>query len=394
MASVCFYFQVHQPFRLRRYSVFDTDTDYFDDARNAEICRKVADKCYRPTTKLMLDLIRRHEGRFRISYSLTGVVLDQFRRWCPDVIDLFAELAETGCCEFLAETYYHSLAFIYDRDEFLAQVDLHTELMQELFGVTPTVFRNTELIYNNDLAHYLAGQDRFEAVLCEGADHILDYRSPDFLYYAPTAKNLPVLLKNYSLSDDIAFRFSDRNWPEWPLSAERFAEWVDRINGNGNVCNLFMDYETFGEHQWEDTGIFKFLEVLPEKIFDVNPGQNDFQTPSECARRYAPVGEYDVPFMISWADTERDLSAWLGNSMQSNALHEFYKVGQTIKESGDEHLLLDWRKLSTSDHFYYMCTKYFSDGDVHKYFNPYESPYDSYINFMNVLDCLRSRAGV
>jgi len=394
MASVCFYFQIHQPNRLRRYSVFDADTDYFDDARNAEICRKVADKCYRPTTKLMLDLIRRHEGRFRISYSLTGVVLDQFKRWAPDLIDLFQELAETGCCEFLGETYYHSLSFIYDREEFLEQINMHSALMNDLFGVQPTSFRNTELIYNNDLAEYLNRLNRFEAVMCEGADHILDYRSPDYLYTPPNAPELKLMLKNYSLSDDIAFRFSDRNWPEWPLSAERFAEWVNRINGNGNVCNLFMDYETFGEHQWEDTGIFEFLDHLPEKIFDVNPGQNDFLTPSECARKYAPVGEYDVPFMISWADTERDLSAWLGNSMQSNALHEFYKIGRLIKETGDDNLIEDWRKLSTSDHFYYMCTKYFADGDVHKYFNPYESPYDSYINFMNVLDSVRSRAAV
>lgn len=393
MASICFYFQVHQPFRLRRYRVFDTDTDYFDDARNAEICRKVAAKCYRPTTQLMLDLIRRHEGRFRISYSLTGVVLEQFKRWAPDLIDLFRELAETGCCEFLSETYFHSLAFIYDRDEFLEQINLHRALLKELFGVEPTAFRNTELIYNNDVAQFIAGLGRYEAILCEGADHILDYRSPDFLYCAPNAKDVRLLLKNYSLSDDIAFRFSDRNWPEWPLSAERFAEWVNEINGNGHVCNLFMDYETFGEHQWADTGIFDFLDVLPEKIFDVNPGHNDFQTPSECARRYEAVGEYDVPFMISWADTERDLSAWLGNSMQSNALLEFYKAGRAVKESGDEHLLEDWRKLSTSDHFYYMCTKYFADGDVHKYFNPYESPYDSYINFMNILDSVRSRAG-
>jgi len=372
MASVCFYFQIHQPFRLRRYSVFETETDYFDDARNAEVCRKVVDKCYR---------------------SLTGVVVDQFRRWAPDMIDLFQALAETGCVEFMAETYYHSLAFIYDRDEFRDQVEQHGRLMRDLFGAAPTTFRNTELIYNNDLAQYVADMGPYNAILCEGADHILGYRSPNFTYRPPTTDRVALLLKNYSLSDDVAFRFSDRNWREWPLTAEKFAKWVNQINGNGYLCNLFMDYETFGEHQWEDTGIFRFLDALPEKIFDVNPGHNDFRTPGEVARDYEPVGEYDVPFMISWADTERDLSAWLGNSMQSNALHEFYKVGRIVKDAGDEHLLEDWRKLSTSDHFYYMCTKYFADGDVHKYFNPYESPYDSYINFMNVLDSLRSRAG-
>lgn len=394
MASVCFYFQVHQPFRLRRYSVFDTGTDYFDDTKNAEICRKVADKCYRPTTQLVLDLVRRHEGRFRVSYALTGVVLEQWKMWAPDLIELFQELAATGACEFVAETYYHSLSFLYSRDEFAAQVDLQGQLINELFGATPTTFRNTELIYNNDLAEYVASMDRYDTILCEGVDRLLGQRSPNFVYRPPNTDRVKLLLKNYALSDDIAFRFSDRNWPEWPLSADRFAQWVNQINGNGYTCNLFMDYETFGEHQWEDTGIFGFLDVLPEKVYDVNPGHNDFLKPCEVAAKYDPVGEYDVPYMISWADTERDLSAWLGNAMQSNALHELYKLERAVKATEDEDLLRDWRKLTTSDHFYYMCTKYFADGDVHKYFNPYESPYDSYINFMNVLDSIRGRTMV
>jgi len=303
------------------------------------------------------------------------------------------QLAETGHVEFLSETYYHSLAFLFDRDEFKAQIEKHGKLMYDLFGVKPTTFRNTELIYHNDLAHYISEMGQYDTILCEGADHILGYRSPNFLYRPPTASDMTLLLKNYSLSDDIAFRFSNRGWKEWPLTSEKFADWVNQINGNGFVCNLFMDYETFGEHQWADTGIFSFLDALPAAVLSENHGHNDFCLPSECKKSHQPVGDYDVPFMISWADTERDLSAWLGNSMQSNALHEFYKVGQSIKSAGDEHLLEDWRKLSTSDHFYYMCTKYFADGDVHKYFNPYESPYDSYINFMNVLDSLRSRAG-
>jgi len=394
MASVCFYFQVHQPFRLRRYSVFDTGYDYFDDQKNAEICRKVADKCYRPTTKLMLDLVRRHEGRFRIAYSVTGIMIDQLKQWAPDVIDLFVELSETGCCEFLAETYYHSLSFLYSRDEFREQIDLHTELMQDLFGQTPTTFRNTELVYNNDLAYFISTMGRFNTVICEGVDRILDYRSPNFIYLPPNTDRISLLLKNYSLSDDIAFRFSNRGWKEWPLTSEKFAKWVNQINGNGYLCNLFMDYETFGEHQWADTGIFQFLESLPEKVFDVNPGHNDFATPSELVDRCEPVGEYDVPYMVSWADTERDLSAWLGNAMQSNSLHELYKLERSVKESDDPELIADWRKLTTSDHFYYMCTKYFADGDVHKYFNPYESPYDSYINFMNILDSIRTRSAV
>jgi alpha-amylase len=225
--------------------------------------------------------------------------------------------------------------------------------------------------------------------MTEGADHILGHRSSNFVYRPPHCERLKLLLKNYSLSDDIAFRFSNRGWKEYPLSAEKFAGWIHRANGNGQCINLFMDYETFGEHQWEDTGIFAFMKHLPEQI--LKHPDNDFMTPGEVVDTYDAVDTVDVPHIISWADTERDLSAWLGNPMQSNALHEVYKIEKLIKQTLNEELLADWRKLQTSDHFYYMCTKYFSDGDVHKYFNPYESPYDSYINFMNVLSNLRAR---
>jgi len=392
MASVCFYFQLHQPNRLRRYSVFETESNYFDDYHNAEILQKVANKCYLPATKLLLDLVRRHDGRFRLSFSLTGCVIDQFRDHCPQMINVLTSLAETGCVEFIGETYHHSLAFLYSGDEFKEQIKLHDRLIQDLFGQTPRVFRNTELIYSNELSSCISSLGQYHGVLVEGADHILDYRSPNYVYLPPGHSDIKLLLKNYNLSDDIAFRFSNRSWKEWPLTAEKFTQWVHQINGDGYICNLFMDYETFGEHQWEDTGIFKFLEALPQHILDTR--LNDFKTPSECIEAYTPVGEYDVPHMISWADTERDLSAWLGNAMQSNALHELYKLEEPVKQSNDKTLLADWRKLTTSDHFYYMCTKYFSDGDVHKYFNPYESPYDSYINFMNVLDNLRSRLGL
>ena len=391
MASVCFYFQLHQPNRLRRYSVFDASHDYFDEPNNSAVAHKVAEKCYLPTTRLMLDQVRRFEGRFRIAYSISGCLIEQFRKYCPQMIDLLVELADTGSVEFLSETYHHSLTFLYSRDEFKDQIDIHTSLMEQLFGQTPRVFRNTELIYNNELAHYIGSLGRYHGILVEGADHILDYRSPNYVYTPPGEGNVKLLLKNYRLSDDIAFRFSNKGWPEWPLTAEKFTEWVHQINGDGYVCNLFMDYETFGEHQWEDTGIFQFMEALPQYVLDT--GENDFKTPSECIDAYTAVGEYDVPHMISWADTERDLSAWLGNAMQSNALHELFKLEGPIKQAQDEQLLADWRKLTTSDHFYYMCTKYFADGDVHKYFNPYESPYDSYINFMNVLDNVRTRSG-
>ncbi len=388
MASVCFYFQVHQPYRLRRYNIFDRAPNYFDDRSNGEILRKVASKCYLPTNAVILDLIRRYDGRFRVAYSLTGTILEQFERYVPEALDSFRRLADTGCVEFLSETYYHSLSFLYSRQEWCEQIALHRRRIETLFGQTPTVFRNTELIYNNDVA-LAAAELGYRAVLCEGADHLLGYRAPTYLYRPPGADGVKLLLKNYRLSDDIAFRFGNRGWAEWPLTADKFAKWVHQVNGNGFVVNLFMDYETFGEHQWADTGIFEFLRHLPGEILKLP--DNDFATPSECAKRYEPHGEYDVPFMISWADTERDLSAWLGNAMQANALHETYRLEPAIKAAEDSKLLEDWRKLTTSDHFYYMCTKYFADGDVHKYFNPYDSPYDSYINFMNVLDNLRSR---
>ena len=397
MPSVCFYFQVHQPLRLRHYTVFDTNEKYFDDYTNAFICRKVANKCYLPANRLLLDIIRQFGGRFKVAYSITGVLLEQLQRYCPEVISTFDALAETGCVEFLAETYYHSLSFLYSRDEFVAQVNKHIETIDHFFGQKPKVFRNTELIYNNDLAGLVESMGRdpagrepcFEAIITEGADHILGLRSPNFVYHPKGCHKLKLLLKNYSLSDDIAFRFSNRTWPEWPLTADKFARWISSVNGNGNVVNLFLDYETLGEHQWADTGIFDFIRHLPEQI--LKHPDNDFKTPSEVIQCYEAIGTVDVPHIISWADTERDLSAWLGNAMQSNAIHELYGLEKKIKETGDKKIIADWRKLQASDHFYYMCTKYFADGDVHKYFNPYESPYDSYINFMNVLDNLQSR---
>jgi alpha-amylase len=396
MPSVCFYFQVHQPLRLRHYTVFDNDERYFDEHKNAAICRKVANKCYLPANRLLLDIIRKYQGRFKVAYSLTGILLEQLFSFSPEVVSTFDALAETGCVEFLAETYYHSLSFLYSRNEFLEQVKKHTKTIESLFGQKPRVFRNTELIYNNHLAALIESLGNFDAIITEGADHILGSRSPNFLYHPKGCSRLKLLLKNYRLSDDIAFRFSNRAWSQWPLTAEKFARWISNVNGNGNVVNLFMDYETFGEHQWKDTGIFDFMRHLPEHI--LKHPDNDFKTPSQVVRCYEPVDTIDVPHLISWADIERDLSAWLGNPMQSNAIHELYRLESKIQKIRDEKITTDWRKLQASDHFYYMCTKYFADGDVHKYFNPYDSPYDSYINFMNVLGnldnrCARQMAG-
>lgn len=389
MPSVCFYFQVHQPMRLRHYTVFDTDDRYFDEGKNAAICRKVANKCYLPANRMLLRLIEKHDGRFKVAYSLTGVLLEQLESYSPEVLSTFHALADTGCVEFLAETYYHSLSFLYSRQEFVEQVRKHVEAIEGLFGQTPKVFRNTELIYNNELALLIEAMGCFDAIITEGADHILGMRNPNFVYTPKGCQHLKMLLKNYSLSDDIAFRFSNRHWAEWPLTAAKFGQWVSAVNGNGNVVNLFMDYETLGEHQWEDTGIFEFMKHLPEEV--LKHPDNNFKTPTDVVAEYEAMDIVDVPHMISWADTERDLSAWLGNPMQSNAIHELYRLEKKIKRVNDERILADWRKLQVSDHFYYMCTKYFADGDVHKYFNPYDSPYDSYINFMNVLDHLQKR---
>ncbi|MDA1008038.1 MAG: glycoside hydrolase family 57 protein [Planctomycetota bacterium] len=403
MAEICFYFQVHQPFRLRRYSVFDSDPFYFDNQANEAILKKVADKCYRPTTRMLLELVERHQGRFKCAFSITGTVLDQLAQWAPDVLDLFRELSKHDCVEFLGETTHHSLAFLFSRDEFDAQVSAHAARMQSLFGRSPTTFRNTELIYLNELAGHMAWRGNHSAILCEGVDRLLAGRSPNFVWSPPPraipagARAIKLLLKNHRLSDDIAFRFGNRSWSDWPLDADKFARWVDQINGNGFLCNLFMDYETFGEHQWSETGIFEFLRALPDAVFRNNPGKNGFILPREAAARYEPMGEYDIEKPISWADSERDLSAWLGNPLQDNAVQELYALEAPVKEraaAGDQFVLEDWRKLTTSDHIYYMCTKHWADGDVHKYFSPYDSPYDAYINFMNVLDNLRQRAGV
>jgi alpha-amylase len=359
--------------RLRHYTVFDQNETYFDDYKNASICRKVANKCYLPTNRLILDLINRFDGRFKVAYSITGVLLEQLLTFSPEVMSTFDALAETGCVEFLAETYYHSLSFLYSRNEFVDQVNKHSETINKYFGQTPRIFRNTELIYNNELATLIESTGKFDAIITEGADHILGYRSPNFVYKPKDCKHLKLLLKNYALSDDIAFRFSNRSWIQWPLTADKFAQWVSDVNGNGNVVNLFMDYETFGEHQWEDTGIFDFMRHLPEMI--LRHPDNNFKTPSEVVDSYQPVGIVDVPHVISWADIERDLSAWVGNAMQSNAIHELYRIEKKIKQTANEKIIADWRKLQVSDHFYYMCTKYFADGDVHKYFNPYNSPF-------------------
>ena len=394
MASICFYFQVHQPFRVKDYRVFDVgvDSEYFNDdsersINNKKILNKVAGKCYLPANAVMLELLTKHP-EFKISFSFSGVFLDQLEAWSPETLESFQKLVATGRAEVLEETYYHSLSFLYSPEEFRRQVLLHREKIQKLFGVTPTIFRNTELIYNNALAHEVEKMG-YKGIIAEGADHVLGWRSPNFLYKPQGTQNIKLLLKNYRLSDDIAFRFSSKDWADFPLTAPKFAQWANQVNGNGHVINLFMDYETFGEHQWEDTGIFNFLRHLPEEIYK-HP-DNDFVTPSEAIARYEPASELDVHNFMSWADVERDLSAWLSNPMQHDAIQSIYKLEDSVLATHDKKIIEDWRRLQTSDHFYYMCTKWFNDGDVHKYFNPYNTPYEAFIAYMNALQDLRLR---
>ncbi len=393
MPSVCFYFQVHQPHRLRRFSVFDRTPDYFDEPANREVCRRVATKCYLPANRVVLDLIRRFEGRFKVAYSVTGTAMEQFEHYSPEVLASFRQLADTGCVEFLAETYHHSLAWLYSEQEFKEQVAQHHEAVRRHFDHDPRVFRNTELIYDDSLARAVS-ELGYEGICTEGVDHLLGVRSCNFLYEPPGDVPLKLLLKNYRLSDDIAFRFSDRSWPAWPLTAEKFAAWVSQINGHGHCCNLFLDYEALGEHQWAETGIFDFLRHLPGEI--LKHPDNDFATPGELLDRYPAVDTLQVPTSISWADTERDLSAFCGNAMQSHALQELFKLEKELRTAANPadraDILADWRRLSTSDHVYYMATKsHEGDSAVHRLLSPYDSPYDGYINFMNVLDNLSSR---
>ena len=394
MTAICFYFQVHQPVRLRHVSLFDEPKGgslygrYFDDELNRQVFNKVADKCYLPTNALMLKLINQHQGKFRISYSLTGTFLEQAKRYRPEVLDSFRALAETGCVEFLNETYFHSLSSLFEeKAEFLEQVRMHTEELHGLFGLTSDVFRNTEALFSNDIAR-LVEEIGYKGIVSEGYETTLGWRSPNYLYSVRGCQKIKALLRNYKLSDDVSYRFSARWWPEWPLTSEKYATWL--ASSPGQCINLFMDYETFGEHQWKETGIFEFMERMPGEV--LKHQHIEFMTPSEVIRENPPVGEIDVPNPISWADMERDTSAWLGNGMQRECFRLLEGMEQQVKEARDSEMLHVWRLLQNSDHLYYLCTKSWADGDVHKYFSPFSSPYDGFINYMNILQDFKRQA--
>lgn len=393
--GIVLYLHAHQPYRVRKYSVFDTavNHDYFDDPiydsgqNNEQVFKKVADKSYRPMNAMLEKLLADHP-EFKVSLSITGVFIEQAELWAPDVIESFKRIVSTGRVEIVAETYYHSLAYFYSMTEFEHQVEAHRIKIRELFGVETKVFRNTELSYNDSMAKW-AENYGFKGILAEGWDPILQWRSPNFMYRPAGTKSISLLLKNYKLSDDIAFRFGDKNWPQWPLSSNTYNDWVNQSVTGKSIVDLFMDYETFGEHQWEDTGIFEFYESFISKWLS-NP-TNTFYTVSGAIDAFEPVGEISMPDTVTWADNERDLTAWIGNSMQQEALRYIYAMEDDILRTEDIKLISDWRKLQTSDHFYYMCTKWFTDGDVHAYFSPYESPYDAFLYYINVVRDLRWR---
>jgi alpha-amylase len=384
MATVCLYFQVHQPYRIKHYDFFKMGVDhhYEDDALNRQIMQRVAQKSYLPANKMILDLIRKTDGQFRIGLSLSGTVMEQMEKWAPEALESFCELADSGCVDFLSETYYHSLSSLYSKNEFERQILLHRAKTEELFGITPEVFRNTELLHSNDIAN-IVHEMGFKGILCEGVDAVLGERSPNFVYQPMWSKNFKCLIRNYRLSDDISFRFSNKGWSEYPLTANKYAGWLHKLSKEAAVINLFMDYETFGEHQAAETGIFHFMKELPEAVLAYR--KLDFSTPTEALQKSRIKGIYNAPYPTSWADTERNTSAWLGNNMQREAVERVYKLEDLVLKSQSNTLLNMWSKLQTSDHFYYMSTKHFGDGEVHQYFSPYNSPYDAYINYMNVL---------
>jgi alpha-amylase len=392
--AIVLYLHVHQPYRVRNYTIFDAgiDHNYFYEPNpslpsgNEFIAKKVAEKSYLPTNRRLLKLLQDHP-EFHLSLSITGTVIEQLEQWAPETLQSFKELFDTGRVEIVGETYHHTLAFFYSRAEFEAQVTMHKRKVQEVFGQTPQVFRNTELAYNNDVA-YWADKAGYKGILAEGWENALGWRSANFVYRPAYTENIRLLMKNYRLSDDIAFRFGDHSWSGWPLTADKFVNWLNESR-DADVFNLFMDYETFGEHQWGESGIFSFLEHLPNQW--LKKDGNTFMTVSQAINSHEPSDEIDAPTTITWADTERDLSAWLGNGMQQGAIKAIYELEQKVLATMDERLINDWRRLQASDHFYYMCTKWFTDGDIHAYFSPYENPYEAFIAFMNAYHDVRFR---
>ncbi|WP_290121629.1 glycoside hydrolase family 57 protein [uncultured Duncaniella sp.] len=383
MKAICFYFQIHQPFRLKRYRFFDIGNDhyYYDDFANDDIITRIAQRSYIPAAETLLRMIEAGNGKFRCALSISGTALEQFEQYVPEFIDLLKKLADTGCVEFLAETYAHSLSSLADPEEFANQVKVHDEKIKELFGQTPKVLRNTELIYCDDLAPQILAMG-YKGVITEGAKHILGWKSPNYVYCAASAPKLKILLKNDKFSDDISDRFSNTAWDEYPLTADKYIDWIASTPAEEQIINLFMNLEVFGDFQPRETGIFQFLEALPR--FAEERGI-EFWTPTTVVSKLKPVAELSIMHPISWADEARDTSAWLGNKLQNEAFNKLYSVSERVSLCEDRRLKQDWYYLQASDHFFYMSTKNMHDGSVHSHFSPYDTPFDAFTNYMNVL---------
>ncbi len=390
MKSICLYFQIHQPFRLRTYRFFDIGHkhDYFDDYANRFLMQQVAEKSYLPANKLLLDMIRKHGNKFRVSFSISGTALEQFEMYAPEVLKSFQKLAQTGCVEFLTETYAHTLASLKSPEEFAQQVKKHANRIKELFGQEPKAFRNTELVYSDDIGN-LVYDLGYRTMVTEGAKHVLGWKSPNFMYCSASNPKLKLLMRNFQMSDDLAFRFSEQRWSEWPLTADKFVGWINAMKENEEVVNIFLTYETFGEYQWAETGIFDFLKAFTAKV--IEEARHQFKTVTEVSESLQPVSGLHVPYPISWADEERDLTAWLGNELQKEAFDKLFQLEEKVRNCSDNQLEREWEKLQTSDHFNFMSTKWFSDGMIFRTVNPFSSPYDAFINYMNVLSDLSIR---
>lgn len=387
--SLCFYFQLHIPYQLRRYRFFDIGSShfYYDDFNIRTYLHKMVTECYLPMNKVLLDIIKEYGSKFKVAFSITGETLEQLEQYEPKALESFKELAATGSVEFLCETYAHSLAFLKDEKELERQLQKQYETIEKYFGQKPKVVRLTGLIYS-DLIGEMIAKLGFKGMLTEGAKHILGWKSPNYVYMNSNNNNLKLLLRNYQLSDDIAYRFSDRSWSQWPVTSEKFAGWLDNVNEKEEVVNLFMDYMTFGDRHPRSTGIFEFMRYLPKEILD--HGKYEFLTPSEVIEKHRAVAPIHVPYPISWSEEERDLSVWLGNDLQNDAFNSLCDLGDKVRFVDDQEITQDWERLQDSDHYYYMGTKWLVDG-TRRFKNVYSSPYDAYINYMNVLSDLTTR---
>lgn len=387
MNTICLYFEVHQPFFLRRYRFFDIGNDhyYYDDHNNEENIHRLTEKCYLPATQMLLDMIKDSNKEFHVAFSISGVTLELLEHYAPEVIDKFKELAATGCVEFLGETYAHSLVSLKGDDEFELQVKEHSEKIKSLFGQTPKVLRNTELIYSNGIG-LRALQLGFQGIVTEGDKRFMGWHSPNYLYCCSSDPRLRILTRNSSLSNDITFRFSDWGWDQYPLTADKFVKWLASSPAEEQVTSVFMNLETIGDIQSGESGIFDFFRAIPK--FAKEAGLN-FMTPSEVITKMKPIDQLRFDNPISWGDAEKDVTAWLGNEIQREAFDKVSQLSEKVRMAQDRRLVQDWYRLQSSDHFYYMSTKHFYNGVAHK--SPFSSPYDAFINYMNILNDFRDR---